>query len=300
MSNNVAALFEPLNADDLVASIRMLPPLPDVAREILDRLGDEFIDGNEIADIVARDPAISARLFALSNSAYFGLAKPVDDMREVVNRVLGPDTVRSLAFALASERTFDLGDCESFDARRFWHRALSTAAAAKRIAAVVDDLSDAERGFAYVAGLCHSLGLLVLACCHPAETSLMLETYAGVDDEDFDVVAKEQFGLSVSEVSHTLAEHWKMPEVIVDAYQYRASGNAAGNLLTATINAAIKSAKHMEQLQQSEDEESNETDSPSFDEELPVIGVATITRVALPSDKEQQATQSTLNAMLGD
>ena len=308
MNSPVAELFEPLNAESLAESIRMLPPLPDVAREILERLGDEFIDGNEIADIVARDPGISARLMALANSAYFGLPSPVTDMREVVNRVLGPDTVRSLAFALASERSFDLNQCRSFNPRRFWHRALSSASAAKRISAVVDDLVDEQRGFAYVAGLCHSLGLLVLACRYPEETSRALDQYAGDDENEFDEVIREQFGLSMSEVTFALARHWKMPDVIVDAYRCRAERRAADDLLSSVINAAIKSARHIEKAdEQAASEEASAApagaevaaDGLDLNGDLPAESQTDLLAAALPSQKQREATDQTLNAMLG-
>ena len=164
-----------LRARDCVANVRMLPPLPTVAVDIMSKLGDEFIDGNEVADVVAQDPAICARLISLANSAYFALRTPVCDMREVVNRVLGADTVRSMALALASQRVLDTKDCPAFDIREFWRVALGTAAAAKRIAAVVDEVSPVERDSAYAMGLCHDLGLMALVCLEPVRMQQALE-----------------------------------------------------------------------------------------------------------------------------
>ncbi|MEO0997574.1 MAG: HDOD domain-containing protein, partial [Pseudomonadota bacterium] len=154
--------------------VSSLPPLPDVGMRILRKFGDEFIDGNEVAAVIERDPAICARLIGLANSAYFNLTRPAADMRDIVNRVLGVDTVRSLAFALATQQAFDTSRCPAFDARRYWRSALMTGDSCSRIASVVDDLTEEQRDLAYVFGLCHNLGLLALACVEPERLSGVL------------------------------------------------------------------------------------------------------------------------------
>lgn len=293
MTTQSAAAIQTADAAELTESIKALPPLPSVAQEILERFGDEFIDGNQVADIVGKDPAISARLIALANSAYFGLPTPTSDMRDVVNRVLGPDTVRSLSFALASERTFSLGACEAFDSRVFWQRAVSAASSARRIASVVDDLSNEARSFAYVAGLCHSLGVLVMACSYPEQTSEAFRAaepvMGGIDKE-----LEASFGVSIAKVTHALAKHWDMPEVIVSAYAKRASGDATTDMLAVVINAAVKAARHVEQL---ESEEAVEHLHAGLKEELPGLSTEHIKAVAFPSERDRETDAQTVDAM---
>ncbi len=293
MSTSTAQVASTLDALELAQTIKALPPLPTVAHEILQRFGDEFIDGNEVADIVGRDPAISARLIALSNSAYFGLPEPVTEMRDVVNRVLGPDTVRSIAFALATERNFNLTVCDGFDARVYWQRALSVAASAQRIAAVVEDLSDDGRNFAYIAGLCHSLGLMALAGSYPEQTSAALSRADGsagsVDHE-----LTQTFGVTAATMTHALAEHWKMPDVIVEAYRKRAVEQVSSDMLAAVINAAVKAARHLEVL---EAEESDDAAMPGFADDLPGTSERRVAEVAAPSERQQEAMAATLDAM---
>lgn len=293
MTQQSADAIHTIEAANLTDSIKALPPLPAVAKEILARFGDEFIDGNQVADIVATDPAISARLISLANSAYFGLATPVSDMRDVVNRVLGPDTVRSLSFALASERTFDLSVCDSFNPRIFWQRAVSSASSSKRIAAVVDDLSGEAREFAYVAGLCHSLGLLVMACSYPAQTAAAIREADPVPGS-LEARLEESFGVSVASVTHALAKHWEMPEVIVSAYKKRTLNDASSDMLAAVINAAVKAARHIDLLE-------DEAQADGLDEELradlPGLSIEHCKVVAFPSEKERAADEQTLDAM---
>ena len=226
-------------ARQFTAGIKALPPLPDVAQQIITRLSDEFVDGNLVADVVARDPAIAARLISVANSAYFGLAEPVADMREVVNRVLGVDTVRSIAIALAAKRLFDTSRCPAFDPPRFWRKSFSVGISCRRVASVVDDIEPPVRAFAYLVGLCHNLGLLTLACLEPARLSAIL---AGRDEdgETLDALLVDEFGTGSAAITLALAEHWRMPEPVLDAYSSRVSGDSSTPNLGIVLRAAIR------------------------------------------------------------
>ena len=83
-------------ATSFAQSIASLPPLPAVAQEILTCFGDEFIDADKVASVVEGDPGICAKLLGLSNSAYFGLAEPVNTIGDAISRVLGVDTVLTI------------------------------------------------------------------------------------------------------------------------------------------------------------------------------------------------------------
>lgn len=205
----------------LIASVNALPPLPSVALRIVDRLGDEFIDGNEIADIVEQDPGITGKLLGVANSAYFSLREPATEMRDVVNRVLGAEHVRTLAFGLATAQIFDARGCPKFDASEFWKRALLAASFCRRIAALTESLSEQERGSAFILGLCHRLGLLALAFLKPTELNAVLETRP--ESRELPALLHSAFGESVEELTASLARHWKMPEIITQVYDETAA-----------------------------------------------------------------------------
>ncbi len=104
----------------LARSIAALPPLPSTAQQILTCFGDEFIDAAKVAAVVDGDPAICAKLLGLANSAYFGLAEPVNTIGEAISRVLGVDTVRSLVLAMAIQCSFNSKGCPAFRTDQFW------------------------------------------------------------------------------------------------------------------------------------------------------------------------------------
>ncbi len=276
----------------ITVAINVLPPLPAVAHEIIATLGDEFVDGNNVADTVERDPAICARLLGLANSAYFGLRRPVSNMREVVNRVLGTDTVRSLALALATKQSFDVSRCPKFDAELFWRRALTSASSCKRIAAVVDELQPVEREFAYALGLCHNLGLMALAYLEPDKLNDVLLIDRAKSGQSLSELLRASFGQSGEDFTVALATHWSMPEPLLAAYRDRAaaSSTVAAAPLTMVLKAGIRAAEYVETTPEEPDEKS------WFDEQSKALGFEpdTLSELALPTERQRESIEGTV------
>jgi len=212
-------------ATHIVRSVAALPPLPAAAQEILQQFGDEFIEAAEVARVVERDPGICAKLLGLANSAFFNLSEPVTSMEEVVSRVLGVDTVRSLVFAMALQQTFNARHCPSFDAERYWLDALCVAESCKKLARSDEEATDTARNLAYPAGLCHNLGLLALVHIEPARTDQVLRAHA--DHPDTSRLTHRlvnEFGTDHRHTTVELAKLWSLPLPIVIAYGDRSKG----------------------------------------------------------------------------
>jgi len=204
-------------------SIAALPPLPATAQQILTCFGDEFIDADKVTEVVEGDPGICAKLLGLANSAYFGLAEPVNGMNEAISRVLGVDTVRSLVLAMAIQQSFNRKGCPSFNTEQFWMRSLMTAECCKKIAAADEAADDAVRDLAYSAGLCHNLGLMALVHTEPQRTDSVLKAHKGQDDPDsLSNLFLEEFATDHKIMTGELARVWSLPAPMILAYQYRA------------------------------------------------------------------------------
>lgn len=240
--NNAAA------ARDLASSIAALPPLPATAQKILTCFGDEFIDANKVTEIVEGDAAICGKLLGLANSAYFGLSEPVTKMEEVISRVLGVDTVRSLVLAMAIQRSFNSKRCPGFDVQQFWVRSLTTAECCKRLAMNDGDASDEIKDLSYSTGLCHNLGLMALAHLFPTEASAALEAHKGEETPGLSVLLAEHCGVNHREMTAELGTHWSLPALMSHAYTYRATPIANHPRgLASLLSAAISAVDHADE-----------------------------------------------------
>lgn len=207
----------------IAKSIEALPPLPATAERILNCFGDEFIDAKKVATVVEGDPGICARLLGLSNSAYYGLAEPVNTISEAISRVLGVDTVRALVLAMAVQKSFNSKDCSGFDAERFWMQSLMAADCCKKIALADEQAEDDDRDLAYLAGLCHNLGLMALAHMEPERTNAALARHQSEGRPDsLGEIFNDEFNTDHCVLTAELARCWSLPVPIVSAYQHRA------------------------------------------------------------------------------
>ncbi len=205
----------------LARSIAALPPLPSTAQQILTCFGDEFIDAAKVAAVVDGDPAICAKLLGLANSAYFGLAEPVNTIGEAISRVLGVDTVRSLVLAMAIQCSFNSKGCPAFRTDQFWTQSLLAAECCKHIAAADDKAQETDRDLAYSAGLCHNLGLLALAHLEPSRTSQVLqEHHESSEEKSLTELFRAELESDHRVMTLELARFWSLPEAMVHAYQF--------------------------------------------------------------------------------
>lgn len=231
----------------LAESIMVLPPLPVTAQKILTCFGDEFIDADQVGEVVEGDPGICAKLLALTNSAYFGLAEPLYQIREAISRVLGVDTVRSLALAMAIQQCFNSKDCPAFNIEKFWVQSLLVADCCKKLAAIDDQADEADRDLAYSVGLCHNLGLMGLVHMEPEHSDKVLRLHASEGQPGtLARLFEEQLEASHKVMTVELARSWELPQPMLATYQCRAFEQAhcdvrLGPILVASV-AAVENA----------------------------------------------------------
>lgn len=276
----------------LAGSLSSLPPLPATAQEILTCFGDEFIDAEKVTAVVEGDAGICARLLGLANSAYFGLAEPVNRISEAISRVLGVETVRSLVLAMAIQQSFSRKGCPVFDPERFWKQSLLTAECCKKIAQN-DEGADVEvRDLAYSTGLCHNLGLLALVHLQPAATSRVLgELQANPAPNALAALLRAKLDTDHREMTLLLARSWTLPAPMVAAYEYRANpATTSKHPLGRVLAAGAAAVSNMEF------EEDRRIDLGDYAAELG-IGTGDLLSLAIFSDPQQERIQSLAQRM---
>jgi len=280
------------SAKKIAESIAALPPLPATAQEILTCFGDEFIDADKVSAVVEGDPGICAKLLGLANSAYFGLAEPVNTISEAISRVLGVDTVRSLVLAMAIQQSFNSRDCPAFNVEQFWVQSLQTAECCKKVAYAAELADDTVRDLAYSAGLCHNLGLMALAHIEPERTNAVLRAHA--DSEGSDDLRKlflEELDTDHRIMTSELARIWSLPELMVGAFQNRAFPDATCSELLPLILAAAAVAVGNTLLDDDQHQNLGEWDA--------AIGVAAVDlqKMAVLGEKQQERVRSLASNM---
>ena len=145
-------LQEAVETDKLI-----LPTLPDVALRIRDVVESEKSTAHDIADALAQDASLAARLVKVANSPLYRTRNPIEDLQMAVTR-LGIRIVRDLVVGLAMKQIFQAtSDALDTHSRSIWSKSVDAAAISRMMATLVSGINPEQ---ALLAGLIHNIGAL--------------------------------------------------------------------------------------------------------------------------------------------
>lgn len=195
----------PLSISDVVKSIHDLPTLPAVVVELLGNLDQEDTSTKRLGEKISQDQALAAKTLRLANSSFYGMQCKITTIPQAIT-VLGFNSVRTLVTAAAVVGTFKGDPQYKFDFQIFWRQSIATALCAKMLARHRNFNQD----HAFMAGLLHDIGRLVLITHAPESYEKVMAYRTENDCFDFDA---ERAILSIDHtmVGRALAEHWKFP-----------------------------------------------------------------------------------------
>ena len=120
--------------NDIVEQIDLLAPIPAIASQIMTKSEDPDSSLSEIADLIVNDPALTANLLKICNSAYFGLPRKVESVKDAVSWV-GLDQIVELVLTSSVSDNFNKGlEGYGLGEGELWRHAVTSAYVAKSLA----------------------------------------------------------------------------------------------------------------------------------------------------------------------
>jgi len=210
-----------------------LPTLPAIAIQALELTRKENININEIADLIANDPALSAKILKTVNSPFYGLPRRVSTISHALV-ILGLQAIKMLAlgFSLLTDLKGNTPiGVPPFDYIAFWKRSIYSAVAARLIASKIDLLQQEE---AFLAGLLADIGIL---CLHRVVGNDYDEIYAKATGDPQALIELTRGALDVDHVAvgAMLAEHWQLPPVLAEPITHHHDPAKADPLLKSLV-----------------------------------------------------------------
>ena len=198
----------------LATRIKNLPILPALQNQLTEELRKDSPSVERVGEIISRDIGMTVKILQLVNSAFFGLAQPVNNPTEAAV-YLGLNTIRSLALAAGIFSQYEQAMCKLFSLDALAQHSWLTGGLARRVAqAERQELKIQEQCF--LAGLLHDVGQVILASGLPEEYA---EVIAKSDQQNLPVwqVEMEFFGATHADVGAYLLALWGLPNPIIEA-----------------------------------------------------------------------------------
>ena len=216
--------------DAFFATIK-LPSMSEVAHELIQTLNQEDASVFAVSQLILRDPALSARLLRLANSAQFGLPRGVNSVDDAVQMV-GLGKVRALALSASLSDAF--APLPGLQLQEFWHNSMACAGYAQWLAGALD--MDTQQ--AWLTGMMLRLGELLIGQANPqalAEIERLPHPPGARWERE-----KRLIGFSEGQITAELARRWNFPMQISQALEraYDPLVEQAFSRLGAVVNLA--------------------------------------------------------------
>lgn len=218
-----------LKTEALVRDLDTLPAQQAVAVHVLHVSGDQRASAKDLAGALMADPAITAQVIRLANSAYYGLSGRVGSVPFAVT-VIGFVSIRSVVAAFAAGALGHEADVPE----GFWDRAAAGASTASIVAPRVD----APRADAFSLGLLHELGDFLLYRSSPEAHAEVHDGAPQWDCRRRSRIERALFGVDHGEVLARCLQAWHFPDEFVEGVSLHGDATRASPPLARCLAAS--------------------------------------------------------------
>jgi HD-like signal output (HDOD) protein len=202
------------SVQSLIAQMRRVPSPPHLYFQVSSEVQSPHASIEKVGEIIGQDPAVTAKVLQLANSALFGLRLQVVNPVEAIG-FIGLETTKALVLLAHTFSSFENLKLSIFSVESLWHHSVATGHAAQRLGLLEQnqqELSDQ----AFAAGLLHDIGKLLFAANMPG---LFVEALVLAREQRrrFWEVETEVLGACHSELAACLLGIWGLPTPLVEA-----------------------------------------------------------------------------------
>jgi HD-like signal output (HDOD) protein len=185
-----------------------LPVMPEVATALIRTLTNDDADVPMVRDIIAKDPALTATLLRMANSAIFGLSRSVTSLDKAVS-VVGMTQIRARALSICLANAFTLPP--SLNRLEFWRNSMACAGYAKWLAGSIG--MDEQQ--AWLTGMMLRLGEIVIGQ-HSLVMIDRIEMRPCLPGERW-ARERDTAGFDEGQIMAEVARHWDFPDAVSQA-----------------------------------------------------------------------------------
>lgn len=223
-------------AKSLVENVLQLISLPEIYLRLQQVIDDPDHTREQVAEVVAYDPSLSARVLRIANSSYYSFPREIETVASAVG-IIGELDLRNLVLATSVVGSMNGLSHKGVDIDEFWLHSLRCGITARQLAKSVGGFNPE---ILFLAGILHDLGILVI---YQQDAELAGAISRQIEDKHQlrDQAERELLGFDHAEVGALLIEAWDLPKELVELarchHQYQlAQENTQAALMLALAN----------------------------------------------------------------
>ncbi|MDX9790316.1 MAG: HDOD domain-containing protein, partial [Candidatus Kapabacteria bacterium] len=193
-------------------SIRNLPTMPIIVSEVLNAVDNPKSSAASLAKIIEKDQSLTARVLRIANSPFYGYTRKISTI-DLAIVIMGFNTLKEIVLSIVIQRFFSRVKTRVFNIKDFWQYGLFCGSASRLLSR---KLGYKLAGEAFVAGLMHDIGILIIAEYFTPQF-MEIKKYAAEH-----LVSHTEAELAVLDTTHAeigawIADKWNLPEKIADS-----------------------------------------------------------------------------------
>ena len=188
-----------------------LPAMPGVAAKLLALSKNPASRVDSLCAIVETDPSLAAQIMRFAASAFFGFRGEVTSLRQAITSVLGFKVCSEIALGISLGQVFNNPVAGPAGVQAFWRHAVYSACIAERVSHLVKTPPVADPGLAFLCGLLHNFGSLLLGHLFRKETLLLHNIIKANPEKTQIEIERQVLGIDHCEAGALLLTHWNLP-----------------------------------------------------------------------------------------
>ncbi|MBE7559427.1 HDOD domain-containing protein [bacterium] len=229
--------------EKIIEEVRNIPPLPAVVVKVIALTRDSNTSANDLNRVISLDPALTANLLKLCNSAYYGLPRVVSSITQAV-MYLGFHTVRNLVLT-STMSDFLARDVSGYGYAKggLWQHSVAVAVGAEQLC---KRLRPGLQDVAFTAGLIHDIGKVVLSR-FVADAWDDIRGYMEKNNVPFMEAERQILGFDHALLGAKIADTWNFPQELVNSigYHHKPEDAKGRPLLSVIVHLADVAALQM-------------------------------------------------------
>ncbi len=219
-----AQRYTPVQPHNRIETITDLLILPHTAQKILTlRARLDLITTDDIIDLIEQHPNLAAQVVYSARSPLHGYHGPIDSLKTVVENILGFENTLNLLLSSSISQTFKVPNDGPIGLQSFWQHSVYCAALSSELSKLLPDNANVKPELAYLCGLLHNFGYLVLGHVLPSRFFLLNRFLAVNHGTPRNIAERHILGVEHEHIGAWLMQAWSMPAEVVAAVRWHHS-----------------------------------------------------------------------------